>query len=59
MPVLNSLAMLKLISREEVLSHKNYFSLGRLRGILDASGLKKMDAKHYNLFMNLLFVYEK
>lgn len=58
-PFLLALAGIGLISREEVFSHKNYFSKKELEKMLFDARFRKIISRHYNLFMNLLFVFEK
>ena len=58
-PILLALAGLGLISREEVYSHRHYFSKSELEKLLSEAHFIEKSARFYNLFMNLLFVFEK
>jgi 2-polyprenyl-3-methyl-5-hydroxy-6-metoxy-1,4-benzoquinol methylase len=58
-PLLLALAGIGLISREEVFSHRHYFSKKELERILLDSRFRKVLSRYYNLFMNSLFVFEK
>jgi 2-polyprenyl-3-methyl-5-hydroxy-6-metoxy-1,4-benzoquinol methylase len=58
-PILLALAGLGLISREEVYSHRHYFSKRELEKLLSEVHFIKKSARFYNLFMNLLLVFEK
>jgi len=58
-PLLLSLAFLGLLSQEEIFDHKFYFSQKQMENMLEKAHFKKVVSKAYNLFMNLLFVYEK
>lgn len=58
-PLLLALAGIGLISREEVYGHRHYFSKKEIEKMLLDSRFKKIISGHYNLFMNLLFVFEK
>jgi ubiquinone/menaquinone biosynthesis C-methylase UbiE len=58
-PFLLALAGIGLISREEIFSHRHYFRLKELEKMLIDARFKKIVSRHYNLFMNSLFVFEK
>lgn len=58
-PILLMLAGLGLISREEIFSHKHYFSKKDVEDMLANARFKKVISKSYNCFLNLLFVFEK
>jgi SAM-dependent methyltransferase len=58
-PLLETLARLNLISREEVFDHQNYFSLSEAENLLKEVRFKKVISKFYNFFLNALFVYQK
>jgi SAM-dependent methyltransferase len=58
-PLLLALAGIGLISREEISGHKNYFSKKELEKMLFDAQFRKIKSRHYNLFMNLLSVFEK
>ena len=58
-PILLVLAGLGLISREEVYSHRHYFSKSELDKLLSEAHFIKKSTRFYNLFMNLLLVFEK
>ncbi|MFH1710375.1 MAG: class I SAM-dependent methyltransferase [bacterium] len=58
-PFLVTLAGIGLISKEEIYSHKHYFSKREIEKMLFDAGFNKTISKSYNLLMNLLFVFEK
>jgi len=58
-PRLLTLAMLGLISREEIFDHKHYFNKQAVETMLGNAGLKMVLSRWYNLRLNLLFVFEK
>jgi ubiquinone/menaquinone biosynthesis C-methylase UbiE len=58
-PLLLTLSAMTIISREEIVTHKNYFGKKQLEGILSSSGLTKVISRYYNIRFNLLVVYEK
>lgn len=58
-PVLETLAFLRLISREEISGHLHYFNIKELKALLNKAGLKPIKNEHYNLYMNILTIYEK
>lgn len=58
-PLLVSLATLGWISKEEIFDHKHYFNKKEAETLLNNARFKKVSSKYYNLFMNLLFVFEK
>jgi len=58
-PLLLVLAGLNLISREEVYSHRHYFSKKELKKLLSDAHFIEKSARFYNLFMNILLVFEK
>lgn len=58
-PILLALAGLGIISREEIFSHKHYFSRKEVEDMLAQAQLKKIISRAYNLFLNSLFVFEK
>ncbi len=59
-PVLEFMAYkLKVISRDEIEDHKYYYNIKELDKLLKTHKFKKIDAKHFQLFMNSFFVYEK
>ncbi len=58
-PLLETLAILGLISREEIFSHKNYFRKKEVETLLNQAQFKTIISKTYNLCFNYLFVSEK
>jgi ubiquinone/menaquinone biosynthesis C-methylase UbiE len=58
-PLLLILAGLGIISREEIFSHKYYFSRKEAEHLLLKAGFKKIVSKAYNFGLNALFVLEK
>lgn len=58
-PVLETLAYLRIISREEISGHLNYFNIKELNMMQKRAGLKMIKSRYYNLHMNILLVYEK
>ncbi len=58
-PILLTLATLGLISREEIFSHKHYFSRKEVEALLLKAHFKKLVSQAYNLGLNGLFVFEK
>jgi ubiquinone/menaquinone biosynthesis C-methylase UbiE len=58
-PILLILAGLGLLSREEIFSHKHYFSKKEVEDLLMNARFKKVVSRSYNLFLNSLFVFEK
>ena len=58
-PILLMLVGLGLISKEEIYSHKNYFSQRAVEAMLEKARFKKIVSQSYNFFLNSLFVFEK
>jgi 2-polyprenyl-3-methyl-5-hydroxy-6-metoxy-1,4-benzoquinol methylase len=58
-PLLETLAFARIISVDAISTHLHYFKKLEVESIMKKAGLKKNISKYYNLFMNLLFVYEK
>lgn len=58
-PLLLTLAKLGLISKAEIFDHKHYFNKKEVETLLGSARFKKVISRYYNLFMNLLFVYDK
>ncbi len=59
-PVLEFMAYkLRIISKEEIEEHQHYYNKKELTKILTDMGFKKVEAKHFQLFMNAFYVFEK
>jgi 2-polyprenyl-3-methyl-5-hydroxy-6-metoxy-1,4-benzoquinol methylase len=57
-PVLEVLAALAIISREEIYDHKHYFSRKQCEKLLAHARLEKIVSRSYNFQLNALFVYQ-
>jgi|UniRef100_A0A7V3J9L6 ubiquinone/menaquinone biosynthesis C-methylase UbiE len=58
-PILELLASLGIISKEEVFSHRHYFRINEVKNLLSRVHFKVILVKPYNLFLNALYVAEK